>query len=112
DKNDSRPKVLIIGDSYAQDLTNALFETGSNKSIQISTHFIRKECGNLFIPKSQFEDEIPRGYLGACKEESLFENEDLRRRMLEADEIWFASSWQDWQSEHIAQSVENVEALT
>ena len=112
DKNDSRPKVLIIGDSYAQDLTNALFEVDFNRQIQLSTHYISKECGNLFIPKSQFEDDIPPGYVGACKEESLFEDKDLRRRMLEADQIWFASSWQDWQSEYIAQSVENVKALT
>ncbi len=112
DKNDSRPKVLIIGDSYAQDLTNALFEVDFNKNIQITTHYISKECGNLFIPRPQFEDEISPVEVGACKEEGLFENEHLRKRMLEADEIWFASSWQDWQSEYIAQSVENVKALT
>lgn len=111
DKNDSRPRVLIIGDSYAHDLTNAVFEVDFNRKIQISTHYISKECGNLFIPRPQFQDEIPPVSFDACKEEGLFENEDLRRRMLEADEIWFASSWQDWQTEHIAESVENVETL-
>lgn len=112
DKNDFRPKVLIIGDSYAQDLTNAIFEVGFDKHIQITTHHISKECGNLFVPRSQFEDEISPNKAGKCEEKGLYENEPLHKRMLQADEIWFASSWQDWQSVLIAQSVENVKTLT
>jgi peptidoglycan/LPS O-acetylase OafA/YrhL len=109
---DERPRILIIGDSYAQDLVNALYETKISEKIQISTRHISGMCGNLFIPKDSFIDSISYRDLARCESTEIFEDPILRARMMESDEIWFASNWQKWQANLISKSVENVIALT
>ena len=109
--DDARYRVLLIGDSYGQDLVNAVYESGYGKSIQLSTRHISHLCGNLFIEQSRFAQNIDRDYRRQCEDKGLYEDPNLRRLMLQADEIWFASSWQYWQAGLIAQSVANVEAF-
>jgi peptidoglycan/LPS O-acetylase OafA/YrhL len=45
-----RRKIVVVGDSFAQDLVNAVNEGGLTTQIQISTHWIPTQCGNLFLP--------------------------------------------------------------
>ncbi len=106
--SDGRKKILIIGDSYAEDLVNALFEVGVIEYIQISTRHISKLCGNLFIPRHDFSKNIAPEDVKYCEDKGIYEDKSLRNKMLEADEVWFASSWQYWQAQLISTSIRNV----
>lgn len=112
DSHDKRLKVLIIGDSYGQDLVNALYESGHENAIQISTRYISSRCGNLFIERSLFINKISdsdrRSFCSIDQNKDLFVDDKLRLLMLSADEIWFASAWEPWQAELMRESINNV----
>jgi len=108
DQTDKRSKVLIIGDSFAQDLVNALVEGGLSPRIQISTHFISAGCGSLFIQREKFAQNISPESTHDCINNGLFEDAKLRELMLSADEIWFASAWTPWAAELTKQSYRNL----
>lgn len=112
DENSSKAKILIIGDSYAQDLVNALYESKLNSNLQIITRHISKRCGNLFIEQSIFIQHIKDVDVTACRKQRLFEDKSLRNTILAADEVWMASSWQDWQAELIEQSVKSLKTFS
>jgi hypothetical protein len=112
--SDRRLRVLLIGDSFAQDLTNALFEARFDEAIQLSTRHAVHGCGSLFLERSVCLRE--RAALGHAlvaadtQEMGVFEDPAIRRRILAVDEVWFASAWQDWQTPLLTQSIANVRA--
>jgi hypothetical protein len=107
-----KKKVFLIGDSYAQDLTNAVYESDIIKSVSLSTWHISAQCGNLYIPFKEKIKFIAQIDLSRCASSDYFENEDFIKRLKDADEVWFASSWTPWQIELIQSSLANVENLT
>jgi peptidoglycan/LPS O-acetylase OafA/YrhL len=109
DASDSRKRILVIGDSFAKDLVNALYESGFTHKIQIATRDINWRCGNIFLERSAFVRNIAKDGLRMCEGKGLYEDAELRKLMLSSDEIWFASSWQYWQAELLQKSVANVE---
>ena len=107
----SKKKVLLIGDSFAQDTLNAVHEAGLAREIEFSTWHIFAACGNLFIEPTKLLEHIPGDFHANCRKSNLFTNQTLRKRMAEADEIWFASSWSDWQATLAAESITNLQAI-
>jgi peptidoglycan/LPS O-acetylase OafA/YrhL len=116
EKNANKLKILIIGDSYGQDLVNAIYESSIQNAIQISTRHIAKQCGNLFIDRKLFIENISeldrRLYCEMPGGLELFNDDNLRALMLDSDEIWFASSWQYWQAGLIKESVLNASSFS
>jgi peptidoglycan/LPS O-acetylase OafA/YrhL len=108
DPADSRRKVLILGDSFAQDLVNVVHEGGMGEGLQISTRHISHRCGNLFLARGSFAERIADGDRSRCGTSGIYEDAALRKLMQAADEIWFASRWQSWQAELVSGSVANV----
>jgi len=107
--NTNKVKVLIIGDSYAHDLVNALYESSFLDNIQLSTRFIGKSCGNLLLKNDNFKSNIDKGDLVKCNNNGWFEDKSLRKLMTEADQIWLASAWQYWQAELLPESILNLQ---
>ena len=112
DPADPRRRVLIIGDSFGQDLVNAIAEARLDRFIQIATRHIGHECGNLFIERSRLVDKISPEARPACEGRSLVEDERLRALILAADEVWFAARWLPWQAEMISESVANLATIS
>lgn len=108
DTSDPRKKVLLIGDSYAQDLVNAVYETRLKNSIQLSTFHIASKCGNLYL-KTDFSRNIEPSDLSNCKRKGWYNNKELHKLMEDADTIWLASNWRYWQAELLPKSIENIE---
>ncbi|MDC0181002.1 acyltransferase [Pseudomonadota bacterium] len=104
-----KKKVFLVGDSYAQDLANAVYESNLDKKVSLSTYYISAECGNLLIPFKKKKKFTEKQDLQQCEREAYFNNEAFKERLTSADEIWFASSWQPWQVERIKNSIENVQ---
>jgi peptidoglycan/LPS O-acetylase OafA/YrhL len=103
-----KKKVLIIGDSHAQDMANVIYESGLDAEIQISTFMIRARCGNLFLD-TDFTANIEEAYRPSCRASGWYENERLKARIREADSVWLVSSWRQWQADLFAQSYANLE---
>jgi len=102
-----KKRVLIIGDSFAKDLVNALYESGLSEKIQISTHFVSSDCGNLYLQRN-FSTFIQPPKLALCKRVGWYESEKLRRLLNGADEIWLSSAWNFWVAAFLPESIGNL----
>ena len=104
-------KVLIVGDSYAEDLVNAILESKLTAHIQISTHYISAACGNLLLD-TEFIQYVEEKYRRMCRDEGWYENVKLQRLIKSSDFIWLSSAWQNWHMEYLSTSIENIEKIT
>ncbi|MDC1251200.1 acyltransferase [Gammaproteobacteria bacterium] len=91
----SKRRILVVGDSYAKDLINVMYEGGVDTTLQFSTKQINSECGNSYTD-SDIDSFIPENRLRRCKWIGRYEDPSMRLIMAEADEIWLVSSWFDW----------------
>ena len=51
-----KKKVFLVGDSFSQDLTNAIYESGLLKICLYRLGLLESRCGNLFIPSFEKEN--------------------------------------------------------
>lgn len=103
-------KLLLIGDSYAQDLMNAISESGLSDLYEISTFTVDLECGNLFVESERLRPHHPPAARARCAHQSLIGNQGIQGRLETADEIWLASAWEDWQIGFMQESLEYLQA--
>ena len=99
-----KKKVILIGDSYAMDLVNAVSSTSMIDDIDLRVRHISMRCGNLYLPVETFEKDIESGDLVNCHAEGWYD-EKLRKLIKEADELWLASRWKDWHLKYLADSI-------
>ena len=90
-KNNSK-NVLVIGDSFAQDFVNLLYETKYNLKFNISTRHILPRCGNLFVEK-EIVLNLKKYNSKNCYKEKYYDA-SLKNLIKEADFIFLASSWE------------------
>jgi len=108
DKNDTRKKLLVIGDSYAEDLVNAIKESDLETQYQLSTYRIPANCGVLFVERDIIEEFQPL----SCRQRPNFFNESkLESLLIEADHIWIESSWLDWQIDFLPKSLIRLQEI-
>jgi len=103
----SHRKVILIGDSFAMDLVNALDEAGSLSTNELSVHHISSGCGNLYLDYS-LANEVATKFRSHCEREGWFTDEVIAL-MDTTDEIWFASWWTDWDVGYLAESLNNLD---
>ncbi len=108
-ENNGKRKILLIGDSFSRDLTNAIFESNLKDNIQLSTHHIAAICGNL-SQIFDIEKSIPKRYLQDCIRNGWYEIPAIQRQLIDADEIWLASKWQPWVAKNLPQSIEYLKS--
>ena len=102
-----KPNLLIIGDSFAKDVVNAVYENGMNAHYEISTVQINSECGNLFLD-FDFTENIPKKNRARCEFLDSYESPAVRDLLGKSDEIWLASSWKPWVAVLLPESVNNL----
>jgi len=103
----AKKKIVLIGDSYAKDLINAIHESGLDDKLQFTTHQINSECGNLYL-KEEFTHNINISKLPRCKLLGWYDGDSLRNLISQADAIWLASSWSLWVAELLPHSINNL----
>lgn len=108
DAEDKRKKVLLIGDSYAKDLVNAVYESELTSHFQLSTHHISARCGNLYL-KEDFIAQVASTDLKRCMAAGWYESGKLNKLLRDADIVWLASSWRVWQAELLPRSISNIQ---
>lgn len=99
DLNSPKKKIMVIGDSYALDLLNALHESGLDKQLQISSLDIDYNCGPLYgldvisVYPNNMEYHADEN-IRICHERlAQLNHPDFQSLMLQADQIWFAKKW-------------------
>jgi len=108
-REESKTKVVVIGDSFAKDFLNIIVESGRFDSHEFSAHEINEECGNLFLSSYEaIERYIPFKRRERCKVLGRYENENLLKLMNDADEIWVVASWLDWVVDLLPQSIDKL----
>lgn len=106
--SEKRLKVVLVGDSFAQDLVNAIYEGGMDSYFALSTHRISARCGNLYAEPEREKYWSPQDVRFCQRENSAGNSYDhplLLQLLRDADVIWLASSWQAWQVERLRESV-------
>lgn len=106
--NSSQPKILIIGDSYAGDIVNALYKSHLSENIQLSTHIIKAECGNLYLPTNRFINYVTPKETARCTIMGWY-SEKARQLIREADSVWLISSWRMWTLNFLPESLSNLQ---
>lgn len=105
--------VLLIGDSYSQDLYNALTEVGFVNKLDIIVRFVPVACGVLFLDKNEILRLAEPKDIEFCKDEiSLLDDEVLIDMLQSADQIWLASSWALKHAESMNRSLKNLRSKT
>jgi peptidoglycan/LPS O-acetylase OafA/YrhL len=107
-KDNEKKDILIIGDSYSEDLVNAVFEADINSDMEFSSFYIPVKCGVLFV-SDEIDRESPKFNCGSDK--FSFFNNDLQIQMSLADEVWIISSWNRKDIIYMAKSLENIKAI-
>ena len=103
DKTNDKRDILIIGDSFSQDLVNAVFEAEMDEIYEFSSYYISTKCGVLFV-ENKSDRESPKI---SCKEKSFYDI-NLQELMLLADEVWITSEWTRVDLEYMEMSIENI----
>ena len=104
-------KVLVIGDSFAMDLVNALYEAQLATKIQLSTYHISSKCGNLWLD-SDLSRKIAPQDRKMCAAHEGYRNTKLQDLIKSADVVWLASDWKMWQAKLLPQSIKNIQKFT
>ena len=87
---DNRKKLLVIGDSFAEDLVNAVKESELDSNFQLSTYRMPSECGILYVERELIKNYQPQ----SCSQKPNFYNSEKLIKILgEADEVWIAAAW-------------------
>ena len=105
-KTSHKRKVLLIGDSFAQDLANVVYETQENSNISLVTYYIPASCGILLLNNKKMPLDRPL----ECKSDFL-EDSFLNSLFIEADEVWLASVWLYHFTPYLSETLENLRML-
>jgi peptidoglycan/LPS O-acetylase OafA/YrhL len=113
-KDNDKIKVLLVGDSYARDLLNLVYEGGYDSDFQFSTHHVRADCGIFYSSDADYkakvlEENVPQKTRKLCAAHGRFEVDNVQARLREADEVWLNAYWYDWVVTHLASTVEALE---
>ncbi len=111
--NNGNPKVLLVGDSYSQDLFNAISEIGLINSVDLIARYVPVRCGVLFVDKQTILETATAADLGLCSSEvALIEDHWLVDKIHSADHIWLASSWREKHLDLMSQSIVKLRSHT
>jgi len=97
-------KVAVVGDSYAEDLINAISESERlSQNVELRTFYVLPTCQIYFGDAGPVESFIRPEHRPNCR--PMRDATSIRRRLERADIIVFASSWQRWAIERLPQTV-------
>lgn len=105
DSNDKRKKMLIIGDSHAQDFYNAMQENNIHRRYQISTRRIPAICG-LYLGAENINGLIEKRHKSICDKADTLKM--ALPQIQQADVIIIAANWKLWSVQRLAETVKNL----
>ena len=105
DANDQRKKLLIIGDSQAQDFVNSAREHQFLKDYQVRTRHIPAKCQPYLGDPAQ--SGVENKDKAFC--ESVETLSKSKTQIAEADIVILAALWREWAASQLPQTIANLE---
>jgi len=103
--NPMQKKILIIGDSHAQDFLNAIMENNYLTQDQIKTRYIPTRC-QIFLDKNIHQNWLAEDKQLCDKSDNL---ELAKAQINQADVIIFAAFWRKWAAQALAKTISNLQ---
>jgi peptidoglycan/LPS O-acetylase OafA/YrhL len=97
-------KLLIVGDSFSQDLVNILHEGRLIPNAQIRVRYIPAPC-QVYRGEETIADLIESRSINACKKDYYI---GIQEQIAEADAVFVAASWRDWSAERLPVTLERL----
>jgi len=105
DPANKRKKMLVIGDSHAQDFYNALLENKLDQSYQISTRRIPAICG-LYLGSEDITGLIEKKHVPNCQKSDTLTA--ALPQIKQADVVIIAANWKLWSAQRLPTTVQNL----
>lgn len=106
----AKPKILVIGDSNSADFINTLAASPVTAGASLSSLFKTDGCGNLYLPRTVFLDLVDADSARVCPRNDDLMSDRSRQLMAEADVVFFAANWRDWEAGLMAESYASLRA--
>ncbi len=104
---DSRPRLLVIGDSFAQDMINVLQNSALKGYYQVATAYIPARCGSVWTD-ADVTNDLPAAFRQGCADVPRYADPALQALIAEADEIWLVSHWADWELPYMPETLDRI----
>jgi peptidoglycan/LPS O-acetylase OafA/YrhL len=109
--SDSRPNLVLIGDSFSQDFYNMVTENSAFADYSISTIYIPARCQLSFAFSWEDVNSLIRKKDRAlCSKRSLTGKQE--KIIQNANVVIFAFSWRDWSASRMAEVLQNFDLDT
>jgi len=102
---DGRKKLLLVGDSFSQDLYNMIREVGAFPDYQVASAFIEPWC-QIYVGSEDITDLIEPVRRRECLHSGW--NESMLALAREADVVLLAFSWQPWAAQRLPETIANL----
>jgi len=108
--NKQKLRVLLLGDSFSQDLVNMMTEASLLPDAEMRIRAISVEC-QIYIGEEKWMDFVEETYHTPCAQYVYTENfyPSLQPLIQNADIIIFASAWQEWAARRLPETIKNLQ---
>ncbi len=106
--NSSQPKLAVIGDSFAEDMVNMIFENNAFKNFEVITHMIPARC-QIYYGADDIFNYIAPVDRALCSQDY---NSKLLQLAEEADVIIMSSYWHKWAIQRLDNTLKNIPKKT
>lgn len=107
-----QPKILLIGDSFSQDMFNVLRYLDFHKHTSINTFYVPTHCGNLFVTPEKKMKNLSGKNKVLCAKKDLFHDKKLAQWLVHADVVFLVSSWKQWEADLLPESLRVLKTMT
>ncbi len=104
DAANARKKVLVIGDSHAQDFFNGVLENGYLSAYQLSTRYIPTRCQMVWGDKGA--EFIQSKDTALCAESDTVTQ--AAAQIAEADVVIMVARWQEWAAKLLPETIQQM----
>ncbi|MGB2747735.1 MAG: SGNH hydrolase domain-containing protein [Thiofilum sp.] len=105
DMANPRKKMLVIGDSHAQDFYNALVENNMDQRYQISTRRIPAICG-VYLGTEDISRLIDKKHVPNCQQSDTLAA--ALAQIKQADVVILAANWKLWSVQRLQTTIQNL----
>ena len=107
-KDNGKKKIMIIGDSMAQDFTNLMYYSDMSSNLEFSTHRIGANCGNLYINTEIFKKNVDRPKYIKCSQQYWSESKEILDLIKASDYLILSSLWTNWEIDLLPISLDKI----